>query len=223
MLPLRQQAPRLLLAAASSVIALSACSDSGEAPEADETMPDAAAAMADVENVRFDLAVDGNVEGLEISSADGVVTSGGDAEGTGVITAMGMDVEVSYVIVGEQAWVKGFTGDYQEVPVGGDQLPYNPTIILSGDGGVARLLETYDEAEPQDTETVDGVDTYRYLVTFDPETFADFIPAAGEWNEATVWFDQDTLRVVKAEFAQGDATVTLHLSDYNDTVAIEAP
>ncbi|WP_026924774.1 LppX_LprAFG lipoprotein [Glycomyces arizonensis] len=212
-----------LAAAASAVLALAACSGSGEAPPADETLPDAAAAMAEVENVRFTLAVDGQVEGLEITSADGVVTSGGDAEGTGVITAMGMDVEVSYVILGEDAYVKGFTGDYQQIPVGDEMLPYNPTILLSPDQGIAALLKAYDSAEPQGTEEVGGTDAYRYEVTFDPQVFAEFIPAEGDWNTATVWFDQETSRVVKAEFKQGDSTVTLTFDDYDDSVDIEAP
>jgi lipoprotein LprG len=60
-------------------------------------------------------------------------------------------------------------------------------------------------------------------MTFDYEVFTEFLPAAGDWNEATVWFDTETLRVLKAEFARGDETVTLTLSDYNEDVTIEAP
>ncbi len=212
-----------LAATALAALALAACSGAEESPPADETLPDAAAAMAEVANVRFSLAVDGEVEGLAIAAADGVVTSGGEAEGTGVITAMGMDVEVSYVIVGEDAYVKGFTGGYQQIPVGDDMLPYDPTVLLSPDRGVAALLEAYESAEPQESEKVDGVDAYRYEVVFDPVAFAEFIPAQGEWNTATVWFDQETSRVVKAEFEQGGATVTLAFDDYDDSVDIEAP
>ncbi|MCH7232965.1 LppX_LprAFG lipoprotein [Glycomyces sp. L485] len=216
---------RLMPVAAAGLAALmlAACSGAEEPPAAEETVPGAASAMAEVENVRFDLAVDGDVPGLDISSADGVVTADGDAEGTGVITAMGMDVEVEYVIVGEDAYVKGFTGDYQQIPLGDEMLPYDPTVLLAPDRGIAELLAAYDSAEPQETEEVDGTDAYRYRVTFDPQVFADFIPAEGDWNEATVWFDTETLRVVKAEFEEGGATVTLRLSDYDDSVTVEAP
>jgi len=212
-----------LATAALAALALAACSGPEQAPPADETLPAAAEAMAEVQNVRFALAVDGEVEGLEIKSADGVVTSGGEAEGTGVITAMGLDVEVSYVIIGEEAYVKGFTGGYQQIPVGDDMLPYDPTVLLSPDRGVAALLEAYDTAEPQESEEVDGVDAHRYEIVFDPVAFAEFIPAQGEWNTATVWFDQETSRVLKAEFEQGGATVTLAFTDYDDAVDIEAP
>lgn len=204
-------------------LALGACSGSEDVPAADATIPDAAAAMAEVENVRFSLEVDGEVAGLDVSSAEGVVTSGGESEGSGVITALGMDVEVDYVIVGETAYVKGFTGGWQEVPVGDESLPYDPTVILSPDRGIAPLLAAYDSAEPVGTEEVDGVEAHRYEVVFDPETFARFIPAEGEWNTADVWFDTETLRVVKAEFSQGDATVTLRLTDYDESVTVEAP
>lgn len=214
---------RLLAAAATAVLALASCSGGEESPAADETIPDAAQAMSEVENVHFALDVEGEVEGLEVSSAQGTVTADGSAEGDGVISAFGMDVEVSYVVIGEDAWVKGPTGGFQQIEVGGDELPYDPTVILSEDRGIAALLAAYDSAEPQEAEEVDGADAYRYRITFDPETFQDFIPADGEWNEATVWFDTETLHVVKAEFAQGDATVTLHLTDYNADVSIEAP
>ncbi|GAB3645557.1 LolA-like protein [Glycomyces tarimensis] len=213
----------LLAIAASAALLLGACSGPEEAPPADEVIPDAASAMAEVENLRFDLAVDGEIPDLEIKSADGVVTSGGEAEGTGVITAMGMDVEVSYVIIGADAYVKGFTGGYQQIPVGDEMLPYDPTVILSPDRGIPALLGAYESAEPLESEEVDGTDAYRYEVTFDPEVFAQFIPAEGNWNTATVWFDQETKRVLKAEFEEGGATVALTLSDYDDSVTIEAP
>lgn len=214
---------KLLAAAAAAVLALASCSGGEESPAADETIPDAAQAMAEVENVHFSLDVEGEIEGLEVSSAQGTVTADGEAEGDGVISAFGMDVEISYVILGEEAYVKGPTGDYQQIEVGGDELPYDPTVILSEDRGIAALLAAYDSAEPQETEEVDGTDAYRYEVTFDPETFQNFIPAEGEWNEATVWLDTETLHVLKAEFAQGDAKATLHLTDYNADVTIEAP
>ncbi|HEX2143362.1 MAG TPA: LppX_LprAFG lipoprotein [Glycomyces sp.] len=206
-----------------ALLAVTACSGSDDLPPADEMIADSASAMAEVQSVRFDLSVDGEVPGLDIKAADGVVTADGSAQGTGTLTMMGMDIEAEYVIIGDQAYVKGPTGGFQEVPVGDDMLPYNPTLLLDPDSGVAALLGAVDSAEPQDSEKVDGVETYRYEVVFDPAAFAQFIPAEGDWNAATVWFDQETSRVVKAEFAQGDATVTLLLSDYDESVTIEAP
>lgn len=214
---------RSLALGSAVALSLAACSGSEEAPPADETLPEAAAAMAAVENVRFSLVVDGEVEGLDIKSAEGVVTSGGEAEGTGVITAMGMDIEVSYVIIGDDAHVKGFTGGYQQIPVGDDMLPYDPTVLLSPERGVSPLLEAYDTAEPQGTEKVDGDEAHRYQIVFDPAAFTEFIPAEGEWNTATVWFEPETSRVVKAEFEQDGSAVTLVFSDYDDSVDIEAP
>jgi lipoprotein LprG len=211
-----------LALSALALVFAAACSGE-EAPPADDVVPDAQEAMTEVESVRFDLAVDGEVEGLSVKSADGVVTATGEAEGTGTITALGMDIEVEYVIVGEDAYVKGITGGYQQIPVGDDMLPYDPTILLDPDKGIAALLGAVDSAEPLESESVDGYDAYKYEIVFEPTAFAQFLPAAGEWNSAIVWFDEETLRVVKAEFAQGDATVTLLLSDYNETVTIEAP
>ncbi|THV39830.1 LppX_LprAFG lipoprotein [Glycomyces buryatensis] len=211
-----------LVLSAIALVAVSACSKE-EVPPADEVVPDAASAMAEVESVRFDRTVDGSVDGFNVKAADGFVTADGSAEGTGTLTAFGMDVEAEYVIIDEDAWAKGPTGGYQQVSVGDDMLPYDPTILLSPDSGIATLLEAVDSAEPQDTEDVDRVATFRYEVVFDPAAFATFIPAEGDWNAATLWFDQETARVVKAEFTQGDATVTLLLSDYDDPVTIEAP
>lgn len=212
-----------LVVTAGLVLFVAACSGGGEVPPADAMLPDAAAAMREVENVRFDLAVDGEIPGLDVKAADGTVTADGSAQGTGTLMAFGMDIEAEYVIIGEDAWVKGPTGGFQQMPVGDDMLPYDPTLLLDPDAGVATLLEAVESAEPEDTEEVEGVDTYRYSVEFDPAAFATLIPAEGEWHNATVWFDQETSRVVKAEFSQGDATVTLLLSDYDEPVTIEAP
>jgi lipoprotein LprG len=213
----------LVVTAGLALVAAAACSGGGDLPPADEMLPDAATAMRGVETVRFDLTVDGEVPGLDIKAADGVITADGSAQGTGTLTAFGMDIEAEYVIIGEDAWVKGPTGGFQQIPVGDDMLPYDPTLLLDPDSGVATLLESAESAEPEDTEDVEGTDTYRYAVEFDPAAFATLIPAEGDWNTATVWFDQETSRVVKAEFSQGDATVTLLLSDYDEPVQIEAP
>lgn len=208
----------------SAVCSLAACSDPADGmPSGDEVVPSASAVMAEVESVRFELEVDGEVEGLTVKSADGVVTADREAEGTGVITALGMDLEVDYTIIGDSAYVKGVTGGYQEIPVGDEMLPYDPTVLLDPGHGISALLDAVETATPEDTEAVGGYDAYRYDVVFDPAAFAEFLPAAGDWNNATVWFDEETLRVVKAEFAQGDATVTLLFDDYNEPVEIVAP
>ncbi|WP_205324199.1 LppX_LprAFG lipoprotein [Glycomyces sp. YM15] len=212
-----------LVVTAGLALFAAACSSGGDLPAADDFIPDTATAMREVESVRFDLTVDGEVPGLDVKAADGVVTADGSAEGTGTLTAFGMDIEAEYVIIGEDAWVKGPTGGFQQIPVGDDLLPYDPTLLLDTDSGVATLLEAVESAAPEDTETIDGVETYRYAVEFDPAAFATLIPAEGDWNAATVWFDQETSRVVKAEFAQGDATVTLLLSDYDEPVTIAEP
>ncbi|WP_335990108.1 LppX_LprAFG lipoprotein [Glycomyces sp. MUSA5-2] len=217
-------APPKLVGVLVALTVLAACSDGAdEVPAADEVLPSASEVMAEVESVHFELTVDGEVEGLSVKSADGVVTADGEAEGTGTITALGMDLEVDYTIVGDSAYVKGVTGGYQEIPVGDEMLPYDPTVLLDPGAGIAALLNAVETATPEDTEAVGGFDTYRYEVVFDPAAFAEFLPAAGEWNTATVWFDEETLRVVKAEFAQGDATVTLLLDDYNEPVDIAVP
>lgn len=211
-----------LLLVGLTLLALTACSEE-EVPPADDLIPEAASAMSSVESVRFDLAVDGEVPGLNVKAADGVVTAEGSAEGTGTLNMLGMDVEAEYVIIGEDAWVKGPTGGFTQIPVGDDMLPYDPTILLAPDRGIAALLNAVDSAEPQGAEEVNGVDAYKYDVVFNQAVFAQFIPAEGDWNAATVWFEQETARVVKAEFTQGDATITLHLSDYDQSVTIEAP
>jgi lipoprotein LprG len=211
-----------LLLVGLTLLALTACSEE-EVPAADDLIPEAASAMSSVESVHFDLAVDGEVPGLNVKAADGVVTAEGSAEGTGTLNMLGMDVEAEYVIIGEDAWVKGPTGGFTQIPVGDDMLPYDPTILLAPDRGIAALLNAVDSAEPQGAEEVNGVDAYKYDVVFNQAVFAQFIPAEGDWNAATVWFEQETARVVKAEFTQGDATITLHLSDYDQSVTIEAP
>ncbi|THV27621.1 LppX_LprAFG lipoprotein [Glycomyces paridis] len=132
-----------------ALVLLTAACTGEESPPADDVIPAAAAAMAEVESVRFDLTVDGSVEGLSVKAADGVVTADGSAEGTGTITAFGVDVEVEYVIIGEDAYVKGFTGGFQQIPVGDDMLPYDPTILLAPTGASPRSWRPSTRPSPR--------------------------------------------------------------------------
>lgn len=212
------------LAAAAAVLALAACTGV-ESPPADGMLPDAAEAMAEVANVHFSVTVEGEgeVPGLDILSATGIVTADGSAEGDAVVSLSSADRSVEYVIIGEEAYVKDPTGTFQQIEIGGDELPYDPTVILDPDRGIATLLAAYNTAEPQETDEIDGTEVYCYEMTFDGAVFTAFLPAAGDWNQATVWFDTETLLVLRAEFTRRDQTITLNLSDYNADVTIEHP
>jgi len=212
------------LAASAAVLALAACTGV-ESPPADSILSDAAETMAQVANVHFSLVVDGGgeVPGLDVSSASGTVTSTGSAEGDAVVTLPDTDPTVEYVIIGDDAYIKDPTGAFQQVEIGGDELPYDPTVILDPDRGIAALLATYSWPEPQETDEIDGTAAYCYEMAFDGTLITEFLPAAGDWNTATLWFDIETLHVLRAEFTRRDQAITLNLSDYDAEVTIEHP
>jgi lipoprotein LprG len=210
--------------AAAALLALAACTGV-ESPPADDVLPDAAQAMAEVANVHFSVTVEGEgeVPGLDIFSATGTVTADGSAEGDAVVSLSSAGRSVEYVIIGDDAYVRAPSGVFEQVEVGGDELPFDPTVILDPNRGIASLLAADPWTEPRETDVVDGTEAYCYKMSFDGAAFTAFLPAAGDWNNATLWFDTQTLRVMRAEFSRGDQTITLKLSDYDADVTIEHP
>src|SRR5690606_14965914 len=100
---------------------LAACSKdetSQDVPE--ESLPDGAAllaesasAMSDVETVHIVLDIDPPVGSLPIARAEGDLKRGGDAKGTIQLLAGAQLLEVEFVVMGDDAWVKYPTGGWQ--------------------------------------------------------------------------------------------------------------
>src|SRR5581483_1287181 len=111
-------------------------------PAGTQLMADGATAMSNVQSAHFVLTVDGQINGLALSRAEGDLTKEGKAKGTATIDSSGIKVEAAFVIVDQSLYLKLATGGYQKLPLAVAATVYDPSAILDPNRGVAQLLRT---------------------------------------------------------------------------------
>lgn len=218
-----------------SALAVTGCSkkadpaDPGELPPGTQLMAEGDKAMSDVKSAHFTLEVKGEIKALAVSHAEGDLTREGSAQGTAKAKQFGMVVELAFVIVGQDLYLKGPTGGYQKMPLATAASVYDPSAILDPERGAAKLLRTAKNPQTQAIEQVNGEDAYK--ISFEPDTAAltALVPTTLTGVTGLVWLDTDTKRIAKAEFkvpASGsdpEATIVVTFTNYDAPVTISAP
>ena len=211
-----------------------ACSDEGgdaNLPDAAGLLSDAAKSTADIRTAHFSLAVNGKVPGLDVQSAEGDLTrEGGDAgaaQGSVKMTLFGSLFEGDFVIVDDKAYIKGPTGDHQELPASLIANLYDPAAILDPSRGIANVLSKVQDPVTEAAEEIDGVPTYRVKGKAAEDVVANLVPGVSSDVDITFWLRQDRgHQPVKASVAvpaEGSPTVDVTLSDVDKPVEITAP
>jgi len=220
-----------------------ACSSSGgddnpttaaSLPAADDLLTASAAAMKDVDSARFALAGEGSIQGVEVKSADGTVTSDGRAQGTVNIVQSGSNVSLELVVIGQPSgepdiYIKGPTGVFVRLPAGSAGTVFDPSQILNPDKGLAQLMEFATDAKTVGEETVSGVDTYKVEAQLDGTLVSHLMPIqAVNKVPGTLWIDKDTNRLVRISVTTPQpggetAELTLDLTDFGVEANITPP
>jgi lipoprotein LprG len=222
---------RLLVIPALTVLlaGLAACSgsDSGgdgqDLPKGDELVRSAAEAMRSVKTAHFRIASDGDVGGVPLRRADGVITAAGDAEGTAQIDQSGPLSELSFVVKGQTLHVKAVTGGWQEVPLALASTVYDPSKILNADQGVANVLATATGAKTEARETIDGADAYRVAATFKGDALSKLVPGVEGDVPGKLWIGTDRRVLHRGQFTVDTSTVTVTFSDFDAPVTVNEP
>jgi lipoprotein LprG len=224
----------LLAALAALVIAVTGCTsgNSGTAslPAASTLLAGSGAAMRGVTSVHFSITVNGTLSGVPIQNADGDLNSRGQARGNAKISELGQFLQVDFVLVDKNFYLKGPTGGYQKVPASLAGTLFDPSAILDPNRGVAKVLTSVQGPSTQARETVDGVNCYRITGKVAKGVVAALVPGIGSDVATTVWVAADGQHLpVKAEFAvpgaggsQG-AKVDVDISKVNAPVTVTAP
>jgi lipoprotein LprG len=211
------------------------CTGSGgsdSTPDGAQLVQRAAEATRQIETVHFDLTVDGRIQGIAISTAQGQLTKAGNVKGSAVITMTGQPAESEFVIVGDTLYLKGPTGGFQRFPSSVAATVYDPTKILDDNRGLAALIAGATGPSVQGKEDVNGVETYRVKVTFTRNNLGVLLPGVGATTDlpGELWITTaEPNRPVKAKVdvpaAPGTSggTVTITLSQFNDPVTITPP
>lgn len=193
-------------------------------PDGAELLADSATAMRTVMSARVGIDVEGGLSGVPLRSAEGQLTRDGSASGTASLDMGQQLLELEFVIIGEDLYIRGPTGGFRRLSASSAFLAYDPTLILDPDRGVAGVLASGTAATTEAREQVGGVDSYRLRATFPSQTLGAFVPGLDQESTGQVWIAAEGFRLVQARFPTTDDTViTLRFSDYNAPANITAP
>jgi lipoprotein LprG len=185
--------------------------------------------MKTVESAHIVIDVDGAIGSLPIKKAEGDLKRNGDAKGDIQLQQFGQLIQLEFVLLGGDAYLKFPTGGWQKSLGGTAAFPYDPSAILDPDRGISKLLTTATNARTEGSETVGGVDTYRVAVDFDNTAASVLVPGVPPGVKGQVWLDKQSKKMVKAVVnspASGStpaATMTVTLTNIDAPVTISAP
>lgn len=190
----------------------------------------AVARWNDTETAHFVLEIDGATyldddEQIELAGAEGDLSRPQSVEALASISISLVTLDVSLIFIGDEAYMTDFlTGSWGPAP--GD-FSYNPALLLSRTDGLGPVLESLENPEVIGRERAAGTDTVHMRGTVEQEQIDDMTAGAIQGDEigVDIWFDADTLDVVKIDLAEPDDGTTwmITLSDHDDPVTIEAP
>lgn len=216
---------RLCLLALLAVL-LTSCGGPDEAslPAGAGLLADSAKAMRTVRSARVGIGIEGQLSGVPLKSAEGLLTNEGSARGTASLDMGQQLLELEFVIIGDDLYLRGPTGGFRKLSASSAFLAYDPTLILNPDRGIAAVLASATTARTETREQVDGVDSYRLQATFPRQALGAFAPRVDRDSTGQVWIATEGLRLVKARFpTSDDTTITLRFSDYDTPASITAP
>lgn len=226
---------RILLVTLALTAAVATACSSDEPSSSDGNLPDgkallqeSAASTADIKSAHFTLAVNGELPGLSVKSAEGDLTreggGSGAAKGTVSMDLMGSLFEGEFVLVEDSLWVKGPTGGFQELPASMVRSLYDPAAILDPDKGIANVLKNVRDPRTEGSEDLDGVSTYKVTGTVTKDVVSSLVPGINSDVDITFWVRQDDgKQPVKASVKAPKGTVDVTLSDVDKQVEITAP
>lgn len=216
-----------------AVLVLAGCSggtSTADLPAATTLLHNSGAAMRSVTSVHFTITVNGTLPGVPIQNADGDLNAQGQAKGSAKISEFGQFLQVDFVLVDKNFYLKGATGGYQRIPAALAGQLFDPSVILDPNRGVANVLSNVRGASTQDKETVNGTECYKITGKVGKDIVTALVPGITADVGSTIWVAADGKNLpVKAEFAvpgsggsQG-AKVDVTISNVNAPVTVTAP
>ena len=213
------------------LIVLGGCSSgsSGSAepappPNPTELLTESAQAMASVTTAHFTIEVTGQLPSLTVQSAEGVLTKKGDAQGTAKITEVGQLVEVEFVLVNSDLYLKGPTGGFAKIPAALAGQVYDPSAILNPDKGVAAVMKSVQDATLVSSDGTSAV----VSGTVPKDVAAGLVPGISSDVKATFTIARPSSQLTEARFeltgSDGQpAAVRVQLSQFNEPVTVNPP
>src|SRR6476469_3439143 len=192
-------------------------------PQGASVLADSAKAMREVTSTHFTLAVEGNSPGVQLRSAEGQLTRAGSAKGVAKVDEGAQLLELQFVIIGQDLYLRPPTGPIQKLPLSFAGTVYDPSVILNPDRGIAGALASGTGPTTETREPVDGVDTYRLQVKFPAQPLGSLVPELAQDKTSEIWVAAQGSRLIKAQFPTTYGSATVHFSDFDAPVDITPP
>ncbi|PZS22438.1 MAG: hypothetical protein DLM61_26085 [Pseudonocardiales bacterium] len=213
---------------AALIIALVTSCSAGTGQEANlpngaALLADSAKAMRAVTTTHFAVEVEGNSPGVQLRSAEGQLTRAGSAKGVAKVDEGAQLLELQFVIIGQDIYLRPPTGPVQKLPLSFAGTVYDPSVILNPDRGIAAALASGTGPTTETREQVDGVDTYRLQVKFPAQPLGSLVPQLAQDKTSEIWVATQGSRLIKAQFPTTYGSTTVHFADFDAPVDITPP
>lgn len=186
-------------------------------------LADSAKAMREVTTTHFAVEVEGNSPGVQLRSAEGQLTRTGSAKGIAKVDEGAQLLELQFVIIGQDIYLRPPTGPVQKLPLSFAGTVYDPSVILNPDRGIAAALASGTGPTTETREQVDGVDTYRLQVKFPAQPLGSLVPQLAQDKTSEIWVATQGSRLIKAQFPTTYGSTTVHFADFDAPVDITPP
>lgn len=223
---------RRLLVAVLALLAVAGCSSSpdtsGPLPDGATLLKQSSDASKAITSAHFLLVINGTIPGIPIQGAEGDLTKDGTAQGKAKLQEFGHLLDVQFVLVGGDFYVKGLTGGYQKLP--GIANLYDPSAILDPNRGIAKVLTAIAQPKTEASEVINGTKTFRVAGKAPKDAVTAIVPNVTQDVDVKVWIRADNKQPVRAWIqlpsdkpGSGAPTVEITLSDVNKPVTITKP
>jgi len=192
-------------------------------PNGAALLGDSAKAMRAVTSTHFAVEVEGNSPGVQLRSAEGQLTRAGSAKGIAKVDEGAQLLELQFVIIGQDLYLRPPTGPVQKLPLSFAGQVYDPSVILNPDRGIAAALASGTGSTTETREQVDGVDTYQLQVKFPAQPLGSLVPQLAQDKTSDIWVAAQGSRLIKAKFPTTYGSATVHFSDFDAPVDITPP
>lgn len=221
----------VLAAAGATAALLAGCSSSkqsgGPLPDAPTLVKESSATTKDLKSAHLQLSVAGTVKNLPVKTLSGDLTNQPStaAKGTAIITMLGSDVDLKFVVADSELYAAISGDDYDNY--GPAAKIYDVSAILSPDKGLANILASLTDPSAQARETINGQTTIR-VAGKAPADAVNKLAAqlkATEPMPCTVWIQENgDHQLVQAQLEPSAGnTIQMTLSSWNAPVTIDKP
>ncbi|TNC23125.1 LppX_LprAFG lipoprotein [Amycolatopsis alkalitolerans] len=154
----------------------------GPLPDATGLVTAAAATLAGIRSVRFDLSVSGSIPGMDVREIKGWASRDGTASGQADMQESTNRFELRYEIAGDRLTLTDKHGTRTREPMPAE---YAPAGLL--EQGLPKLLTSATGLKTETKENVQGVETYRVTGELGKDVIASVVPQIQSDVDVKFW------------------------------------